>query len=220
MAIDEQALLPLANAMEGAANSLFLAMKYTYVISEEDYYNVSVKDVFKVALSDVSETDRLSLLGIRLGREALGEMESAEFLKVKTLIYYSFAIRLPYLRKAHAAAVASAPVSPDASKNPNPLKDSEVKWLYDEAVRRGANNFSEIIDGDYHNMLKNAKRGKLEPEFNGEWFRRWVYTCARELSVINNRNLFLFGCVDAMFPLYYAALTEKYIQILNAGKPV
>ena len=60
-----------------------------------------------------------------------------------------------------------------------------------------------------------AKTKKPEPQYDTEWFRSWVYTYGHELAAINNRNMFLLGCADALFPLYYSSLKERLVNELN-----
>ena len=56
---------------------------------------------------------------------------------------------------------------------------------------------------------------KAEPAFDTEWFRRWIYTYGHELAAINNRNMFVLGCVEALFPLYYASLSDLLVNEMN-----
>jgi hypothetical protein len=189
----------LTEMVENTAESLFNTMKYIYVISESDFYNINCKDIFKVALSDVTNPDILENLGIQVNDSNIGEMASDEFKRVKSMLHYAFVLRLPFLRRAMEFC---------------PLKEAHIKDLYALAVKRGAENFGEIIEEDLKTMLKIARNRQPEPAFDGEWFRRWVYTRGKDLSVINNRNMFLLGCMDAMFPLYYSALTEKLTTLL------
>ena len=189
----------LTEMVENTAESLFNTMRYIYVISESDFYNINCKDIFKVALSDVTNPKLLDNLGIQINELNIGEMGSEEFKRVKSMIHYAFIIRLPFLRRTMEFC---------------PLKENHIKDLYSLAVKRGAENFGEIIEHDLKETLKTARNRQPEPPFDGEWFRRWVYTRGRELSAINNRNMFLLGCMDAMFPLYYSALTEKLTTLL------
>ncbi|MCL2636736.1 MAG: hypothetical protein FWD48_00045 [Oscillospiraceae bacterium] len=189
----------LTEIIENTAQSLFNTMKYIYVISESDFYNINCKDIFKVALSDVTNPDILDNLGILINDSKIGEMASDEFKRVKSMIHYMFILRLPFLRRSMEFC---------------PLKETHIKDLYALAVKRGAENYGEIIEEDLKTMLKIARNRQPEPAFDGEWFRRWIYTRGKELSIINNRNMFLLGCMDAMFPLYYSALTEKLTTLL------
>ena len=189
----------LTEMVENTAASLFNTMKYIYVLSDSDFYNINCKDIFKVALSDVTNPDLLDNLGIQLTDAKIGEMASDDFSRIKSMLHYAFIIRLPFLRRGMEFC---------------PLKENHIKDLYALAVKRGAENFGEIIEEDLKTTLKLARNRQPEPPFDGEWFRRWVYTKGKELSVINNRNMFLLGCMDAMFPLYYSALTEKLTTTL------
>lgn len=184
----------LSDIIEKTSYSLLNAMKYIYVISEHDFYNINAKDIFKIALSDIANPEILWNMGLEVSDEQLGEMASQEFKRVRSMIHYAFTIRLPFLKKMIENC---------------PLKEHQMRELQTIAAKRGADNFAGIIDGDMRTMMKLVKNRQPEPQFDGEWFRRWVYTYGKELAAINNRNMFLFGCIDAMFPLFYSALMEK-----------
>lgn len=188
----------LSDIIENTAASLFNALKYIFAIGENDFYNINAKDIFKVALSDVTNSDILVNLNIDTNGK-LGETASMNFTQIKNMIHYAFVIRLPYLKRTMENC---------------PLKESQIKELYTLAVKRGADNYNGIIESDLRSNLKAAKNRQTEPSFDCEWFRRWVYTTGHELAAINNRNMFLFGCADALFPLFYSALTEKLTNTL------
>ena len=54
-----------------------------------------------------------------------------------------------------------------------------------------------------------------EPVFDTEWFKTWVYTYGKEFSVINNKNMFFLGCADALFPLYWSAVTDRLLAMIK-----
>ncbi|MDR1754741.1 MAG: hypothetical protein LBR74_07545 [Eubacterium sp.] len=193
----------LCDIFKSASGSLFNAMKYIYAITEDHYYNINVKDIFKIALNDITNVNILENIGVALTEKGLGELASHQFNVVEGLIYYSFLTRLPFFRR---------------SINDCPLKEAQLRELYNHGLKNGAENFGNIITYDFRIMSKLIKNKQNEPEFNGDWFRRWVYTFGNDLAVINNRNIFLLGSVEALFPLYYAALIEKISAQLEQWK--
>ena len=69
-----------------AGVSLFNAVKYVYLISDRDFYNVSVKDIFKIALKNITDTTALYNTGIKLDKERCKEMNSPEYERVLSLM--------------------------------------------------------------------------------------------------------------------------------------
>ena len=53
-----------------AGVSLFNAVKYIYMIADKDFYNINIKDIFKIALNNISDTTCLYNTGIKLDRES------------------------------------------------------------------------------------------------------------------------------------------------------
>lgn len=190
----------LAGEINLAVKSLYNALKYIYLISDEDFYNISVRDLFKVALNDVSNPDSISNLGLRLVPEKIGEMSEGGFEIVERIIRYSFAVRIPFLRK-------------DLDKLQ--LTNGDMKSLYTLVGESGIENPDGLIELDFKTAYKLSKSRDEEPFFDAEWFKRWVYAYSRDLGAINNRNLFLLGCVDALFPLYYSTLFERLVNIVK-----
>lgn len=56
--------------------SLFNAVKYIYMIADKDFYNINVKDIFKIALKNITDTTCLYNTGIKLDKERCKEMNS------------------------------------------------------------------------------------------------------------------------------------------------
>jgi len=185
-----------ARIMEGASLSLLNAIRYIYAVAADGFYNINIKDVFKVALSDITDPDALSNLGIPVNSIKFAEFKSDEFKSLSKLFLYAFAVRLPFLRRAENAA----------------FRDSALYALYEACVAKGAQNIGEVVYGDFKSMMKIAKTREDEPGFNGEWFRRWIYTRGGDLAAITNENLFLLGCMDALLPLFYSKLTDTLIE--------
>lgn len=198
--INEDTLKAIAEAVDKTSRSMFNAIKYVYIVSDEDFYNQNIKDIMKIGLNDIMDPDCYKNLGIAYDKNKLGELESEKFAEAVSIFRYTFAIRIPFMRRVMKKF---------------PLKDGQIKQLYAMISEYGMSNPESIVEYDLKAMMNLAKHKKEEPVFDGGWFRRWVYTYSRELSAINNRNLFTFGCTDAMFPLYYSALQDKITEIVQ-----
>ena len=198
--INEETLKFVAEAVDKTSRSMFNAIKYIYIVSDEDFYNQNVKDIMKIGLNDIMNPDCYANLGIPYDKSKLGELESEKFAEVVDIFRYTFAVRIPFMRNVMKKF---------------PLKDSQIKQLYNIISEYGISNPESIVEYDLKGMMNLAKHKKEEPVFDGSWFRRWVYTYGRELSAINNRNLFTLGSTDAMFPLFYSALQDKITEILQ-----
>ena len=194
-------LTMLTDAVDNAALSLFNAIKYIYMISDEDFYNVSIKDMFRVALNDVTNPNALTSLGLRLVPDKIKELDKPRFDELQKIIRYAFAVRLPFVRRKCVKGS-----EPDVQT---------LKTLYSTVCDRGIANPDELISLDFRTSLKLAKSRKEEPFFEADWLRKWVYAYGGELSQFTNRNLFLFGCVEALFPLFYEAFTDKMAVLLT-----
>ena len=188
--------------IEKAARSLHNAARYIYAVGNENFYNIGVRDLFQVCLSDITRADILSNLGI--SPEHSGAFIRDEYAMLVDLLQYAFAVRLPYLRRF-----------PDIK-----VKDKLFYHIYLACVERGAADPNGIVGETFESTLKSAKSNRLEPSFNGEWFRRWVYSCGSELSVIDNNNMFLLGCMDALLPLYYSKLSDMIADVIRRIEPV
>jgi hypothetical protein len=189
---DNYSVQSLSVTIEKASRSLHSSLRYIYAVSAGDFYNINVKDLFKISLSDIGRTDILSNLGILPSDELKGE----GFERLCDLMYYAFAVRTPYLRRHMSQSRRS---------------DRFFRELFEACVEKGANDSDNIVQEDFKRVMKLAKSAVPEPPFNGEWFRRWVYSRGGDLAAISNRNMFLLGCMDALLPLFYAKLTDVLI---------
>jgi len=196
----DESIKVLAEKIDLAANSLFNAIKYCYLISESDFYNINVKDIFKIGLNSITNPDCFSYLGLELTNENIGEMSTNGFREVLEVIRFSFAIRLPFIRR---------------SAENTTLKDVHLKQIYDILEQYGFSNPDGIVEESFKSMAWLVKTKKPEPPFETEWFRRWIYTYGKELAAINNKNMFMLGCVEALFPLYYASLHDYLAKEMN-----
>ncbi len=196
----EEAVQKLAEEIDSASRSLFNAIRYCYQVAESDFYNINVKDIFKIGLNKITEYECFRNLGIVLDDASLGEMSGEGFQEVLAVIRYSFAIRLPFIRRY--------------AENTT-IKDSQLKQIYDILEEIGFANPDGIIEDSYKSMLWLVRTKKNEPAFDTEWFRRWIYTYGHDLAAINNKNMLLLGCVEALFPLYYASLQDLIVAQMN-----
>ncbi len=197
---DEDIEQKLVDIVDSASESLFLALKYCYLVADEDFYNINIKDLFKIGLRDITDTECFRNLGLSLERGNIGEMAGDTFAEVQEIIRYSFAVRLPFARR-------------DADRST--VKDGQIRAVYEMLGEYGFSNPDNIVSLSYKSAAWLARTKKAEPQYDTEWFRTWVYTYGHELAAINNRNMFLLGCADALFPLYYSSLRERLIDELN-----
>lgn len=197
---NEEIVRVIADKIDAAAESLFNAVRYCYLVAESDFYNINVKDIFRIGLNSITDPDCFKNLGLDLDNGKIGEMGTEHFREVLDILRYAFAIRLPFIRKY---AVDTT------------LKDVHVKMIYDTLESYGFQNPDGIVEESFKSMSWLVKTKKTEPPFDTEWFRRWIYTYGHELAAINNRNMFILGCVEALFPLYYASLQEQLVLEMN-----
>lgn len=197
-------LLSMASMIGDASDSIYEALKYICFISYENFYELNVKDIFKVSLHDITDKTLLSRLGIRLTPEEIGDLARPEFAELKKLIRYAFAVRLPFLKKY--------------MQGKTNFTDTDIKNLFEAVCEQGAENIDGLVTGDFKNNLKVLKsKGQDEPIFDTEWFKSFVYTYGKEFSAINNRNMFFLGCADALFPLYWANLTDRLLEVVEGN---
>ena len=196
----DEALRHIAATVDLASKSLFNAVRYCYLVAESDFYNINVKDIFRIGLSDITNPDCFKNLGITLDNSRIGEMGTEHYREVLSVLRYSFAIRLPFIRKYAENST---------------LKEGHIKHIYDILESYGFYNPDGIVEDSFKSMAWMVRTKKNEPAFDTEWFRRWIYTYGHELAAINNRNMFVLGCVEALFPLYYASLQELLVSEMN-----
>ena len=103
-----------------AGVSLFNAVKYIYMIADKDFYNINIKDIFKIALNNISDTTCLYNTGIKLDKERCAEMNTPEYERVLSLMVYSFAVRLPVLMNVKTSC--------------GYLNDKQIKTFYDIVI--------------------------------------------------------------------------------------
>ncbi len=185
-----------------AGVSLFNAVKYIYMIADKDFYNINIKDIFKIALNNISDTAALYNTGIKLDKDRCTEMNTPEYERVLSLMVYSFAVRLPELKNVKTVG--------------GYLNDRQIKTIYDMVIAKGAGNFGNTITLDYEEVRKLVKAGKPVPTYDAEWYKGYIYSYCPALSAITNKNLLLLGSADILFTLFHSCLEEELVRVLNA----
>ncbi len=198
---EQTAFTILSETIVKAGVSLFNAMKYIYMISDKDFYNINIKDIFRIALTDIADTTSLYNTGIKLDKDRCKEMNTPEYERVLSLMVYSFAVRLPALKSIK---------TPSGS-----LSDKQIKQLYDMVVAKGAGNYDNVIADDFEDVRRIVKSGKQLPTYDAEWYKGYIYTYVPSLAAITNRNVFLLGSADILFTLFHSCLEEELERLLN-----
>lgn len=199
---ERTAFAMLSDTVVKAGVSLFNTVKYIYMIADKDFYNINVKDIFKIALKNITDTSSLFNTGIKLDKERCKEMSSPEYERVLSLMVYSFAVRLPELKSVKTRGGS--------------LNDKQIKAIFDMVVTKGAGNYENIIVDDFEEVRRMVKLNKPVPAYDAEWFKGYIYSFVPELASINNKNLFLLGCCDILFTLFYSSLEEELERLLNS----
>lgn len=175
--------------------SLFNTLKYVYSIAEDDFYNCSIKDVLKIVLNNITDTSCLADLVLRADKEKSSEMDCDEYRNVLSLIIYSFAVRIPILKKTEC--------------NGQHLSDAQLLEIYNAVISKGACNYKNSVDESFDGIKKLIKQKKNIPAYNGEWYKTFIYTNVPSLSEIKNKNIFLLGAADILFTMFYACLQDE-----------
>lgn len=199
---ERTAFTMLSDTVVKAGVSLFNAVKYIYMIADKDFYNINVKDIFKIALKNISDTTCLYNTGIKLDKERCKEMNSPEYERVLSLMVYSFAVRLPELKNIKTKS--------------GQLNDKQIKAIYDMVVAKGAGNFENVIADDFEEIRRMVRLGKPIPAYDAEWFKGYIYGYVPALATVTNKNLFLLGSCDILFTLFHGSLEEELESLLNS----
>ncbi len=194
-----------ANAINGLADTivkggvcLFNAVKYIYSIAEESFYTVNIKDAFKIVLNNISDTDSLTALGLRIDSETCGEMMNEEYNKVLPLIVYSLAVRVPVLKNLRGTS--------------GPMTDDQLYKVYTAVMSRGAENYRNAVAESFMEIKYLVRKGRKLPPYNADWFKTYIYTNIAPLSEITNKNMFLLGFADVLFAMFYSCLEENLFE--------
>ena len=199
---ERTAFTMISDTIVKAGVSLFNAVKYIFMIADKDFYNINIKDIFKISLNNITDTASLFNTGIKLDKERCKEMNSPEYERVLSLMVYSFAVRLPELRGVKTRG--------------GTLNDKQIKAIYDMVISKGAGNYENVIVDDFEEVRRMVKQGRPVPTYDAEWFKGYIYTYVPELASINNKNLFLLGSCDVLFTLFYSSLEEELQRLLES----
>ena len=199
---ERTALTMISETIVNAGVSMFNAVKYIFMIADKDFYNINVKDIFKISLKNITDTSSLSNTGIKLDTSRCKEMNSPEYKRVLSLMVYSFAVRLPVFKGVKTGG--------------GKLNDKQIKDIYDMVISKGAGNYENVIVDDFEEIRRMVKKGEPVPAYDAEWFKGYIYKYVPELGSINNKNLFLLGSCDVLFTLFYGALEEELERLLES----
>lgn len=198
---ERTAFTTISETVVKAGVSLFNAMKYIYMVSDKDFYNINIRDIFRIALNDITDTACLYNTGIKLDKERCAAMNTPEYERVLPLMVYSFAVRLPALRYVKTSGGV--------------LSDKQIKTIYDMVISKGAGNFENVIPDDFEDIRRMVKAGKPVPAYDAEWYKGYIYAYVPGLAAVNNRNVFLLGSADILFTLFYSSLEEELANQLE-----
>ena len=199
---ERTAFTMLSETVVKAGVSLFNAVKYIYMIADKDFYNINVKDIFKISLRNITDTTCLYNTGIKLDKERCKEMNSPEYERVLSLMVYSFAVRLPELKNVKV--------------NNQTLNDKQIKTIFDMVVAKGAGNYDNVIVDDFEEIRRMVRTGRPVPAYDAEWFKSYIYSYVPALTAITNKNMFLLGSCDILFTLFYSGLEEELKHLLES----
>ena len=199
---ERTAFTMISDTIVKAGVSLFNAVKYIFMIADKDFYNINIKDIFKISLNNITDTSSLSNTGIKLDKERCREMNSPEYERVLSLMVYSFAVRLPLLKSVKTRG--------------GTLNDKQIKAIFDMVISKGAGNYENIIADDFEEIRRMVKTNRPGPAYDAEWYKGYIYTYVPDLASINNKNLFLLGSCDILFTLFYSSLEEELERLLES----
>jgi hypothetical protein len=192
---EDSAINGIADSIIKGGVCLYNAVKYIYSLAEEDFYRVNIKDAFKVVLNNITDTDCLQALGLRIDERACREMQSDEYNRVLPLIVYSFAVRIPTLKKV--------------KNGEDCMTDEQLYRVYTSVLEKGAANYKDIITDSYLETKYLVRKNKKLPPYTADWFKTYIFTEVPALSAITNKNMFLLGFADVLFAMFYSCLEEE-----------
>jgi hypothetical protein len=174
--------------------AMYNALKYVYALAERDYYNVNIKDVFKIILNNVTEPDALRVLGLRSEGPDVAEMESESYRRLLPLMVFSLAVRTPTLKNA----VIGEKV----------MTDDQIYKVYSAVVNKGAENVGDLIPETFLEIKYLVRKSKPLPPFTADWYKNYLFSNVPALAAITNKNVFLLGVSDIFFSMFYACYEE------------
>jgi hypothetical protein len=188
-------------AVEGLADfilrggvSMYNTLKFIYSLTDRDFYNVSIKDVIKLIINNVTESDSLSLLGLRADGAATTAMESESYRRILPAMVFSLAVRTPTLKSVEIGGKT--------------LTDDQIYKIYNAVISKGAGNVDDLIPETFLEIKYLVRKNKPLPAFTADWYKSYIFAQVPDLASITNRNIFLFGACDVFFSMYYACFKE------------
>lgn len=198
---EQAATEEIAELVLDAAANLYKSTKYIYSISKDDFYNCNIKDAFRIILNNMLHSDALQALHLSTDKTSCAEMSGKEYGKIYSLLVFSFAIRLPALRRIDVHG--------------DSMTDSQIQSVYDFIMSKGVVNYDDIVVGSFAENKTRVRKNQPVPPYNSDWYKAFVYTHIPALSEISNRNLFLFGAIDVLFVMFYMRLEEELHLLLS-----
>lgn len=177
---------------------LYNSVKYIYSLAENDFYNVNIKDVLKIMLNNMPETDPIKTLGLRIDDYTCREMQSEEYNRVLPLMVFSLAVRIPVLK--------------NVKNGEDSMTDDQLYRLYTAVIDKGAENYRDIITESFLETKYLVRKGKKLPPFTADWYKSYIYSSVPALSDITNKNMFLLGFVDVLFAMFYSCVEDGLSQ--------
>lgn len=198
---DRIALTTIAEVIVKSGVNLFNTVKHIYALADEDFYNCDIKDILKVVLNNVTDIKALDNMGMRINNFKCAEMNSPEYDRVLSLIVYSFAVRVPALRRIKARGSS--------------LTDAQLKSIYDIVISKGASNYEDVIQESYNGNRRLVRGGKEMAPYNADWYKAYIYQYVPAVSTITNKNIYLLGSVDILFTLFYSCVEEELKRVVE-----
>ncbi len=174
---------------------LYNSIKYIYSLAEKDFYNINIKDTFKIILNNITEADSLKALGLRIDDYTCREMNSPEYNRVLPLIVYCLAVRIPTLKNVRC--------------DDKCMTDDQIFRLYNTVIAKGAENYKDIIPETFLETKYLVRKGKPLPPFTADWYKVFIYSSVPSLAEITNKNMFLLGFADVLFAMFYSCFEEE-----------
>jgi hypothetical protein len=191
---EKTAVSGLADFILRGGVTMYNALKYIYAMAERDYYNVNIKDVFKIVLNNVTDADALKTLGLRNVGPEVAEMEAESYRRLLPAMVFALAVRAPTLKKFDADGKT--------------MTDDQIYKVYSAVCAKGAANTDDIISESFLEIKYMVRKGKRLPPFTADWYKNYIFREVPELAAITNKNIFLLGVSDIFFSMYYACFEE------------
>ncbi len=192
---ERQAITVLSDIIVKSSVSLFNSTKFIYSLTDDDFYNCDIKDVFKIIFNNFYDVSPLEAMGLKINPQKCKAMSNPLYDKIMPLILYSFAARIPVLKSIKC--------------NDDALSDAQIKAIYERVVSRGAENYNEAVSESFEENRKLLKFKKPLKPYSSEWYKTYLYNYIPALTEINNRNVFLLGAADILFKMFYSNLQDE-----------